>query len=642
MRAINNITMPKNNSSSPSASSLQGRAQRRIAYLRGQASTFTTPLYKTNKLEIKTFLQSFYETIWTREKRLEYKRELDNDPVLAKIFESLVLRRKLVAYEDFFQRFEYRCDLSRVIYDLLKEDNSRFMDGLGESASSATSREIERTYTAQNEDKVTLSPSTVIFDSSEMDGRNSSSNSSSMDERENSTPTIRHICREQMPPEKDDTKRNTSSPSNSLRLVTMMPIEEPSHLGHEKVRSSPSMQVEKTQEEIEDQAFLFGEAIVEDPSADSVEPEIDNLSDQEMQDVDACARQMDKAAQKNEELEIEDIEEIKRLVEQAQQLEQVRLAEQMAHLEATYDRKGTPEPQLSPIPIQSVEAVEQDDRNIGDLTTSMGEDSFDAILQSAEQTLQNVQSHDENDSSSIHENDSSSAIDLDSSQHRVLEELKINDFENAKKKEEFFDYDSTDEKIYPQIFLKDEERSNVAADEMKIPPDTPTREKGSKSVPKRYWNFGSFTKYKILALAIYFSMLFVSAIFCTRLNSRVSDFVCAPMRPGTFVSELPSGESMMFRAPWWAPDTFKESTFNLLCPSHSHVEILIEGTKRRFMRVDTVPVRALAKKASLSWKNIRSFGISPDGRTVQVNPARGKSKFHPAPWATAEEENFVA
>lgn len=95
-----------------------------------------TPLSATtSSWELKSFLTQFYETIWTDEKRQHYQQERGTYPVLEELYQKLVIDSNNdkavgagVSYEDFWQRYDYRCDVSRVIYQLLQHDNSQLVE----------------------------------------------------------------------------------------------------------------------------------------------------------------------------------------------------------------------------------------------------------------------------------------------------------------------------------------------------------------------------------------------------------------------------------------------------------------------------------------------------------------------------------
>jgi hypothetical protein len=130
-----------------STSSLRRLAEQRLDSLRGSASTFTTPLQKTSHAEMRTFLTQFYESIWTAEKRKFYEDEMQHYPQLKELYQELVLLQKKLTYEDFWQRYEYRCDLSRVIHGILQRDDPDWMKTATDpSQSTATKTTVSQSY----------------------------------------------------------------------------------------------------------------------------------------------------------------------------------------------------------------------------------------------------------------------------------------------------------------------------------------------------------------------------------------------------------------------------------------------------------------------------------------------------------------
>lgn len=83
---------------------------------RNHSSTFTTPLDRTQP-DFKEFMSNFYQHVYDENKQEYYRNEL------AKYPDSLGLQYKVlvpavVRYEEFWQRYEYRCNVSRVMDEL--------------------------------------------------------------------------------------------------------------------------------------------------------------------------------------------------------------------------------------------------------------------------------------------------------------------------------------------------------------------------------------------------------------------------------------------------------------------------------------------------------------------------------------------
>lgn len=116
-------TLNAEDSSSPnllSATALE-QAQMELDRRRHQESTFTNPLQRSP--EMKPFLKEFYRTVHTSAKKKFYKEERRQYPVVNKYYRKLCGR--LVSFEDFWQRYEYRCNLNRILQEQQQHGQGR-------------------------------------------------------------------------------------------------------------------------------------------------------------------------------------------------------------------------------------------------------------------------------------------------------------------------------------------------------------------------------------------------------------------------------------------------------------------------------------------------------------------------------------
>ena len=98
---------------------LRRRAAEEVKNRRNQSSTFTEPLRASP--DMKEYLTKFYKYIFTAQARARYKEELGRYPILKSHYDILV--PKIVSYEDFWQRHDYRCDIDRIMLELKEEDS---------------------------------------------------------------------------------------------------------------------------------------------------------------------------------------------------------------------------------------------------------------------------------------------------------------------------------------------------------------------------------------------------------------------------------------------------------------------------------------------------------------------------------------
>ncbi|CAJ1946594.1 unnamed protein product [Cylindrotheca closterium] len=117
---------------------------------RNQSSTFTEPLPISSPLstlpaasqtaslkppssspedELKSFLEEFNQPVVTPEQKAKNEKEMEEHPILKVHFEMLV-PKKIVSYEDFWQRYYHRCyDLNRIVSELQQQDKQQEQQG---------------------------------------------------------------------------------------------------------------------------------------------------------------------------------------------------------------------------------------------------------------------------------------------------------------------------------------------------------------------------------------------------------------------------------------------------------------------------------------------------------------------------------
>jgi hypothetical protein len=91
-------------------SAIEMELQRR----RGDERTYTEPLERLP--ERKPFFKEFYRTIHTPEKKRYYRQQREQHSEVDKLYRKLCGRN--VSFEDFWQRYEYRCNYSHIQYEL--------------------------------------------------------------------------------------------------------------------------------------------------------------------------------------------------------------------------------------------------------------------------------------------------------------------------------------------------------------------------------------------------------------------------------------------------------------------------------------------------------------------------------------------
>ena len=103
------------------------------------SQTFTQPLRPTpsTKEKMKVFITKFYKEVYTPEKKAYYKQTLDENAETLRLHYDILVP-KIVAYEDFWQRYEYRCNLQNVMEELAEADGG-VLSQLSGSVSSLTS-----------------------------------------------------------------------------------------------------------------------------------------------------------------------------------------------------------------------------------------------------------------------------------------------------------------------------------------------------------------------------------------------------------------------------------------------------------------------------------------------------------------------
>jgi len=636
--------------SSSDHNTLRARAHQRIAYLKNQLSTYTTPLQETNQMETTLF----HNEISTSKQRLRYKQMLAMDSDLARIFETLVVRRKVVTYEDFWERYEYRCDLSRVTYDLSQEDPlTAYLEDASETGPhNKLSMEYVSTLPLGDTPPTRLPASPFMIDvtANTRSGWRMSSGSTPFDEE---VTTHRHstLAESAMMEALDQALQAPGGPEDARRLEEhsslrhhLSPddvlVREPQNLSFSienlgqtrlaaengSAEDDPKLKllleqgpVTKKESILDDDSYVHEREQSCNDDDDGVQSECvccekERVSEEE--EIDNRARHLQAQAQISEKHEYEAIHEISRRLEEAKQLEQRQWAEAMVRLEAAYhhdeqEAEGEEEFAEASLPIRTVETMDDEDEHIGDLTTSMedfsfGDDSFDALLNSAHQVLQNVRDDDAIDVS---------IIEFDISLQHSPEERNF-----------FLSDPRTSENnngyafgVHP-VLLPAPRVSGHAEGPLHEPPTYPSR------------------KHRTNALFTFGVGLFLAAssiLFWARSSVPTGNFLCSPARPGSILSEASLTRDQALSATWWAPESLKEASFSVFCPSRTRTMIHAMKSNKGHLKIEIVDTAT--KLHLFSWDRLRYFEIDSFGEKIHVDTPRGKRTWHIAPWGTQKE-----
>ena len=107
---------------------LKMRATEEIDRRLHSSETFTQPLRKPSdeatRHQMKDFLTKFYKEVYTPDKKAYYKNLLEVNSDTIKLHYDILVP-KIVPYEDFWQRYEYRCsNIERVMEELSSQGGS--------------------------------------------------------------------------------------------------------------------------------------------------------------------------------------------------------------------------------------------------------------------------------------------------------------------------------------------------------------------------------------------------------------------------------------------------------------------------------------------------------------------------------------
>lgn len=103
------------------SSTLRARARHEQDNRRRRQETYTTSL-RVNP-DMKDFLKQFYCHVYTPVKQRYYKTQRAEYPEVDSFYKNLVEKTKQVRFEDFWQRYEYRCnDINRIALELWRQD----------------------------------------------------------------------------------------------------------------------------------------------------------------------------------------------------------------------------------------------------------------------------------------------------------------------------------------------------------------------------------------------------------------------------------------------------------------------------------------------------------------------------------------
>jgi len=106
---------------------------------RHRETTYTTPLHRTK--DMKDFLQDFYRNVYTPQKKDHYSSERQKYPIVDIFYQQLCGGHgrgrggaaentatsnhqggAVVSFEDFWQRYEYRCNVERIALEIMEQD----------------------------------------------------------------------------------------------------------------------------------------------------------------------------------------------------------------------------------------------------------------------------------------------------------------------------------------------------------------------------------------------------------------------------------------------------------------------------------------------------------------------------------------
>jgi hypothetical protein len=94
---------------------------------RHKSSTYTEPLTRTP--DMKEFLAEFYKNIYTDQQHAIYRQEQDQYPILKNHFDILV--PGIISFEDFWQRYDYRCNVERIMMEMREQNSQSISKSLG-------------------------------------------------------------------------------------------------------------------------------------------------------------------------------------------------------------------------------------------------------------------------------------------------------------------------------------------------------------------------------------------------------------------------------------------------------------------------------------------------------------------------------
>jgi hypothetical protein len=106
---------------------LRKRALEEQESRRHKSSTFTEPLKRTPDME--EFLAEFYKNIYTDQQHAIYRQEKDQYPILKNHFDILV--PGIISFEDFWQRYDYRCNVERIMMEMKEQNSQSISKSLG-------------------------------------------------------------------------------------------------------------------------------------------------------------------------------------------------------------------------------------------------------------------------------------------------------------------------------------------------------------------------------------------------------------------------------------------------------------------------------------------------------------------------------
>ncbi len=561
-----------------STSSLRARAEQRLELLRCQASTFTTPLQKTSRLDMKTFLTTFYETIWTEQKRQYYEKQMEQYPRLKEFYQDLVVTKNQLTYEDFWERYEYRCDLSRVIYSILNEEKSEIVQAVVDPVqtvrkatlslsitpdplpSRSTLAVHDRTFRIQVPYDPVSSRDTNFADSLTsgrcMTPETSAKTTAAMNFKEATNTNAIALSGSDAEESKaiDLTIDVEGSLSNLYSLeISPRKSEAPGdviYTYHEEIHGGP-----KSENLLE---LGVKEALTQKPAQ--------ILFGSDTQRLHTARNDTDSVETRGP------------------PLDDYFLCDEKSKRDVTASDNVENDGWEKPISDEQDKKLMEDEFDVPFPCTPCHEDSLD----SSEPT----------DTEETARSSDDEMIDLISS--------------------------SPECRTYGK-----KEHYTLNLGDM-VSPSIESRVNSMRSLH-------SFQNRKMLIMLLVGPVVCLSVLGLIQRSIVAGDFLCGPIQPGFVIRSL-AVETSGFSAPWWVPEDLKPTAFSLLCAPQNRARTEIQvnvKAKQSYMTVTVIDLDT--DQSSLRWKRLRSIELLSGEMQLRAETARGKVSTHPIPWKSRRD-----